>query len=152
MQAIVITALVAGCGGGGSMPTAPGTSGGGAGGGMGGGGGTGGDVGGGAGGGAASSAVTVTVGNVFFRSDRNGTANTAVDTIAAGGTVTWKWVNTGSVPHSVESVPAPSFASSGVEAGSGSTYQQTFATPGKYRYNCAVHGDLMTGVVVVLAP
>jgi plastocyanin len=65
--------------------------------------------------------------------------------------VTWKWVNTGSVPHSVESVPAPSFASSTVQAGSGTTYQQTFTTPGKYRYNCAVHGDLMTGVVVVLA-
>lgn len=163
MQAIVVTALIAGCGGG-SMATAPGTNspygggtggstGGGTGGAMGGnGGGTGGGaVGGGTGGGTTSNAVTVTVGNDFFRSDRNGTANTAIDTIPAGGTVTWKWVNTASVPHSVESVPAPSFASSAVQTGSGSTYQQTFTTPGTYRYNCAVHGDLMTGVVVVLA-
>jgi plastocyanin len=150
MQAIVVTALIAGCGGG-SMATAPGTNspyGGGTGGSTGGG--TGGAMGG-TGGGTTSNAVTVTVGNDFFRSDRNGTANTAVDTIPAGGTVTWKWINTASVPHSVESVPAPSFASSAVQTGSGSTYQQTFTTPGTYRYNCAVHGDLMTGVVVVLA-
>jgi plastocyanin len=66
--------------------------------------------------------------------------------------VTWKWNNTGSVPHSVESIATPSFASSAIQAGSGSTYQQTFTTPGTYRYNCAVHGNLMTGVVVVLAP
>jgi plastocyanin len=28
----------------------------------------------------------------------------------------------------------------------------TFTTPGTYRYNCAVHGNQMTGVVVVKAP
>jgi plastocyanin len=161
IRAIVVTALVAGCGGG-SMATAPGggaygggtgAMGGGSGGGTtgGAGGGTGGDVGGGNGGGSASGAVTITVGNDFFRSDQNGSANGAVDTIPAGGTVTWKWVNTASVPHSVQSVSAPSFASSAVQTGSGSTYQQTFTTPGTYRYNCAVHGDLMTGVVVVTA-
>jgi hypothetical protein len=86
-RTIVVTALVAGCGGG-SMATAPGGAmSGGTGGGTGGGtsGGTGGDVGGGNGGGSASSAVTVTVGNDFFRSDRNSTANAAIDTIAAGG-------------------------------------------------------------------
>ena len=116
------------------------------------GGGTGGDVGGGTGGGSASSSVTVTVGNDFFRSDRNGSANSAVDTIPAGGTVTWRWVNTGSVPHSVQSLPAPSFTSGAVQTGSGSTYQQTFTTPGTYRYDCVVHGSLMTGVVVVTAP
>jgi len=160
LQAIMITALIAGCGGG-SMATGPGTNpvaggdgGDGTGGGPGGGsgGGTGGDVGGGSGGGSISSSVTVTVGNDFFRSDRNNTVNTAVDTIPAGGTVTWKWINTGSVPHSVESVPTPTFTSSAIETGSGSMYQQTFATPGKYRYICAVHGELMSGVVVVLAP
>jgi len=30
-----------------------------------------------------------------------------------------------------------------------STYEVTFALPGTYRYNCAIHGNLMTGVVVV---
>ena len=162
IQAMVITALIAGCGGG-SMATDPGTNpttggtgggtGGGTAGGTGGGtgSGSGGDVGGGSGGGPVATAVAVTVGNDFFRSDRNGSVNTAVDTIAAGGTVTWRWGNTGSVPHSVESISTPSFASSAIQSGSGSTYQQTFTTPGTYRYNCAVHGSLMTGVVVVVA-
>jgi plastocyanin len=109
-------------------------------------------VGGGSGGGPVSTAVTITVGNDFFRSDRNGSVNTAVDTITAGGTVTWRWGNTGSVPHSVESILTPSFASSAIQSGSGSSYEQTFTTPGTYRYNCAVHGSLMTGIVVVVAP
>lgn len=158
VQAIVITTLAAGCGGG-SMATAPSTNppaGGGAGTGgygtpAGGGQGSGtGGMNGGTGGGAVSNAVAITVGNDFFRSNRNGSANTAVDTVRAGGTVTWTWSNTASTPHSVQSVDSPSFTSSGIETGSGSTYQQTFATPGTYRYNCAVHGNLMTGVVVVI--
>jgi plastocyanin len=156
MRAILITALMAGCGGG-SMATAPGTggtggdTGGGTGGAMGGGGsgGTGGDVGGGNGGGSVSNSATVTVGNDFFRSDQDGSVNGAVSTIHAGGTVTWRWTNTGSVPHSVQSLGAPGFTSSTIQSGTGSTYQQTFTTPGTYRYNCAVHGDLMTGVVIV---
>jgi len=182
MQAMVVTTLIAGCGGG-SMATAPGGGGaygGGTGSGTGGGaqgggtqdggtqgggtqgggtqgggtqgGTTGGGMSGGTGGGVVSSAVTITVGNDFFRSDRNGSANSAVDTIPAGGTVTWRWGTTGSVPHSVQSVSAPSFTSSAIQTGSGSTYQHTFTAPGTYRYNCAVHGDLMTGIVVVTAP
>jgi plastocyanin len=160
LQAIVVTALAAGCGGG-SMTTAPTTNppaGGGTGsGGYGDGGGAGGQGGGtggmsgGTGGIPISNAVTITVGTDFFRSDRNGSVNAAVDTIPAGGTVTWTWTNTASVPHSIQSVATPSFTSSAIETGSGSTYQQTFTTPGTYRYNCAVHGDLMTGVVVVAA-
>ena len=136
---VLLAALVAGCGGGSSMPTAPST-------GNGGGGGAGGVS-----GGPPSASVNVTVGNILFRSDRNGTVNPAVDTVLAGGTVTWTWVNTGAVPHTVQSVGTPSFTSSGLESTSGSTYQQTFSTPGKYQYNCAVHGNMMTGVVVVIA-
>jgi plastocyanin len=157
VQAIVITTLAAGCGGG-SMATAPTTnppagngSGSGAGGGYGGstGGMTGGS-GGGSGSVPVSNTLAITVGNDFFRSNRNGSANTAVDTVRAGGTVTWTWSNTASTPHSVQSIDSPSFTSSGIQTGSGSTYQQTFSTPGTYRYNCAVHGNLMTGVVVVI--
>ena len=106
-------------------------------------------MGGGTGGGPAPSAVTITVGNIFFRSDRNGSVNSAVDTIAAGGKITWKWVSTGSVPHTVQSLGAPSFTSSALETGDGSSYELTFTAPGTYRYNCAVHGNQMTGVVVV---
>jgi plastocyanin len=142
---VLVTVLLTGCGG--STATAPGNSppdGGPAGGGSGGGGG-------GAAGGPTPSSVTVTLGNNFFRSDRNRSANPAVDSVVAGGKVTWKWVNTGSVPHNVQSVGTPSFRSSDIESVNGSTYELTFTTPGSYRYNCAIHGDMMTGVVVVTA-
>jgi plastocyanin len=89
------------------------------------------------------------VGNIFFKSGHNGSANPAVDTVAAGGTVTWTWTNSGSVPHSVESVGSPSFTSSDIKTGDGSTYQATFATPGSYQYECAVHGAMMRGTIVV---
>ncbi|HXL07798.1 MAG TPA: plastocyanin/azurin family copper-binding protein [Gemmatimonadales bacterium] len=110
----------------------------------GGGGGVGGGGGGGGGGGPVGS---VTAGpGIQFVSGHNGSSNTAVDTIAAGGTVTWSW--TGSLPHSVQSVGSPSFASSGTMTGSG-TYTVTFPTAGTYQYDCAVHGQLMTGTIVV---
>jgi len=135
MLSALAASLLASCGG--STPTAP--SGGGA-----------GDMGG--GGTPPAGSVVVTVGNIFFRSDRNRSVNQAVDTVVAGGTVTWKWVGTGSVPHNVQSLDAPSFTSGPLETGDGKTYEQAFTTPGTYRYNCAVHGDEMTGVVVVKAP
>jgi plastocyanin len=93
----------------------------------------------------------VTVGNNLFRSDRNGSVNDAVDTVVVGSAVSWRWVNTGAVPHSVESVGTPSFTSGPVETGNGSHYEVTFTAPGSYRYDCAVHGEMMTGVVVVVA-
>jgi len=145
VQGLVMTALLGSCGG--SMATGPGNRPPGDG---GNGGGTGGDVGGG-GGGPAADAVTVSVGNNFFQSDRNATVNPAVDTVVAGGTVTWIWVNTGTVPHNVASVGAPSFASGPLATGNGSRYDVTFATPGKYQYNCDIHGNMMTGTIVVLA-
>jgi len=104
---------------------------------------------GGGGGGATPTTAAVTVGNIFFKSVRNGSANAAVDTVAAGGTVTWTWVTTGSVPHSVQSLGSPSFTSSAIQTGSGTTYQVTFTAPGTYQYDCAVHGTMMTGRIVV---
>jgi hypothetical protein len=96
----------------------------------------------------APDAVSITVGNIFFRSDRNGTSNTAVDTVAVNGTATWTWVNTGSTPHSVQSTGTP-FTSSALMTGNGQTYQVTFTQAGTYTYNCAEHGNLMTGRIVV---
>jgi plastocyanin len=104
---------------------------------------------GGGGGGATPTTAAVTVGNIFFKSVRNGSSNAAVDTVAAGGTVTWTWATTGSVPHSVESEGSPSFTSSAILTGSGKTYQVTFTAPGTYQYDCAVHGTMMTGRIVV---
>ena len=104
------------------------------------------DGGGGGGGGAAG---TVTIGNIFFKSGHNGTQNPAVDTVAAGTTVTWTWTSTGGTAHSVHSEVAPTFTSSNILTGNGQTYTFTFTTPGTYQYDCAVHGTAMTGTIVV---
>jgi plastocyanin len=95
------------------------------------------------------SSIDVTVGNIFFESDRNGTSNQAVDTVAVNGTVTWTWVATGATSHSVLSTGTTSFASSNVLTGDGSNYQVQFPTAGTYTYNCSVHGNQMTGRIVV---
>jgi plastocyanin len=94
-------------------------------------------------------AGTVTVGNIFFKSGHNSTQNPAIDTVAAGTTVTWTWTDTGDTPHSVRSEEAPSFTSSGNLTGNGQTYTFTFTTPGTYQYDCAVHGEAMTGTIMV---
>jgi len=113
----------------------------------GGGGGGGGGYGGGGGGGGGGLAGSVTAGpGIQFVSGHNGSSNAAVDTIAIGSTVTWTW--TGSLPHSVQSVGSPSFAGSSTMTGSG-TYAVRFDAPGTYQYDCAVHGQLMTGTIVV---
>jgi len=105
--------------------------------------------GGGGGGGGGGPVGQVTVGNIFFRSAHNGSANPAVDTIAAGGSVTWAWNAAGS--HSIQStglVPEI-FRNSVVMAGANDTYTVTFRNPGTYSYQCAVHGSAMTGRIVV---
>jgi plastocyanin len=150
MGGILAAGLLAGCGG---STTGPGTGGGvygggGTGGGAGGGG-TGGGGTGGGNGGAIPATATVTVGNNFFRSARNGKTNPADDTVAVGGTVTWTWTNSGKVPHSIQSLGSPTFASSGIQTGDGSTYQVKFTTAGIYQYDCAVHGTMMSGRIVV---
>ena len=93
----------------------------------------------------APTADTVHVGDDFFKSVRNSTQNPAVDTVAAGGTVTWIWV--GAINHSVQSTGSPSFTSSVIQTTGKYTF--TFTTPGTYTYDCAVHGLAMTGEVVV---
>jgi plastocyanin len=99
----------------------------------------------------APATAAVTLGDIFFRSDRNGSSNTAVDTVAVNGTVTWTWATTEALPHSVQSLGTPSFTSSAIMTGSGSTYHFTFTAPGTYQYDCAVHGQMMTGSIVVMA-
>jgi plastocyanin len=89
----------------------------------------------------------VTVGpGIAFTSARNGSSNPAVDTLAAGGTMTWTWA-AASIGHSVQSTGAPSFTSS-VTQTSG-TYSFKFTTAGTYQYDCAVHGSSMSGTIVV---
>jgi hypothetical protein len=99
----------------------------------------------------APASAAVTLGDIFFKSVLNGSSNPAVDTVAVGGTVTWTWATTEALPHSVQSTGSPSFTSSGIQTGPGNTYQFTFTTAGTYQYDCAVHGQMMTGTIVVLA-
>lgn len=94
---------------------------------------------------AAATTAAVSVGDNFFKSGHNASQNPAVDTVAAGGTVTWTW--TGSNSHSVQSTGTPSFTSSTTKTTG--TYQFTFNTAGTFTYDCAVHGALMTGTIVV---
>jgi plastocyanin len=90
----------------------------------------------------------VSVGNDFFRS-ANGSQNPAVDTIDAGGTVTWTWSAAGS--HSIQStgVSPAVFRNSLVMSAAGSTYAVQFIHPGTYDYDCSIHGLAMTGRIVV---
>ena len=136
MRGAVAASLLAGCS---SNPTAPNN----------GGGGTSLPPSGGTNGGTSQAPATaaVTLGDIFFKSAHNGTSNPAIDTVAINGTVTWTW--TGSMSHSVQSMGSPSFISSAIQ-GSGKTYQFQFTTPGTYQYDCAVHGTLMTGMIVVV--
>src|SRR6266404_6428413 len=99
----------------------------------------------------APASAAVTLGDIFFKSVLNGSSNPAVDTVAVNGTVTWTWATTEALPHSVQSTGSPSFTSSAIQQGAGKTYQFTFTAPGTYQYDCAVHGQMMTGTIVVMA-
>jgi plastocyanin len=92
--------------------------------------------------------IAVTVGNNFFTSNRNGTSNPAVDTLALNGNATWTW-GPAAGSHSVQSTGLPSFVSSLVKTGAGQTYSLPFTQAGTYTYNCSIHGNLMTGRIVV---
>jgi plastocyanin len=104
------------------------------------------------GGGGGGPAGSVTVGNngqIVFISAHNGTTNPAVDTVATGGTVTWTWTNAQGISHSVQSRGSTAFASSAIMSANGRTYAVTFPAPGVYQYDCAVHGAVMSGTIVV---
>jgi plastocyanin len=91
----------------------------------------------------------VTVGaGITFKSERNSTVNPAVDTIATGQGVLWRWEGGN---HSVESTSASpnDFASSPVSNTVGNLYTVVFPSAGTFQYDCGVHLAGMTGRVVV---
>jgi plastocyanin len=91
----------------------------------------------------------VAVGNIFYRSTHNGTANPAVDTIAAGGSIKWIWVAAGA--HQILSTGTPGIFRNGVVMSrANDSYTVTFPNPGTYSYVCGVHGTAMSGRIVVL--
>jgi plastocyanin/uncharacterized protein YjdB len=95
----------------------------------------------------APSTIDVTVGDDFFKSQRNLTTSPSIDTVAAGGTVTWHW--TGAIAHTVQSLGSPSFASSTNLTQTTGTYVVTFNNVGTYSYDCQIHGLSMSGTIVV---
>src|SRR5215208_1291768 len=63
--------------------------------------------------------------------------------VASGSTVTW--TNTGAAPHTVT---ADNGAYDSGQLKPGTSFSQTFTTPGTYTYHCEIHPQ-MTGTVVV---
>jgi plastocyanin len=95
----------------------------------------------------------------YFRSVRNGSGEGngslfggyAVDTVAAGGTVTWEWVGSG---HNVTAAFVPANTSETHSAPF--TYSLTFNRRGTFTYRCTNHSQLigdfivgMWGVIVI---
>ena len=86
----------------------------------------------------------ISIGDFFFRSNRNLSQGPAVDTVAVGGTVTWSWI--GVAPHNVTANGTPTFAGSGTQTGG--TFQSVFGVAGAYAYLCSIHPS-MQGTIVV---
>ena len=91
-------------------------------------------------------AIAITVGN-----GGSLTFSPKVDTVAAGGTVTWNW---GGVGHSVISDGPQSFTSHSTLESTPFTYGPiTLNTVGTYNYHCSAHGNAngagMAGTIVV---
>ncbi len=96
--------------------------------------------------------VTVEIGSdtavnqVLFRSRRNHTVNPAIDTIAVGSTIKWIWL--GNLSHGVLINAPPVIYSNGPSAAPDTAFL-TINAAGTYNYLCSVHGNLMTGRIVV---
>jgi plastocyanin len=70
-----------------------------------------------------------------------------VITIAPGTTVTWINDDSRNVPHTVTSKGSALFDSG--EMPSGAQFEFTFQQPGTFPYVCTIHGDFMSGTVIV---
>jgi plastocyanin len=68
----------------------------------------------------------------------------ALDTVAAGSTVTW--TNNDAVTHTVTSAPGSADTYSSGNLGGAATFQHTFATAGTYVYYCTIHGTPTAGM------
>jgi plastocyanin len=89
--------------------------------------------------------ISVSVRDDNFLSVRNGTVNPAVDTVLAGGTVTWTWEPASDDLHSVTSTGSPSFTGH-AEAVQPPPFIVRFNAPGTYSYYCTQHGSPTSGM------
>ena len=95
----------------------------------------------------APNTVVVTVTNFQF----------TPDTVRIASGIPVRWINEGSLPHSVVSDSSGQFNSGTLSTGgvdqygmpfAGSTYDRTFASAGTFPYHCSFHPQ-MKGVVIV---
>ena len=98
-------------------------------------------------------ATATQVGNaqsVMIITNRSGSfaCSPASLTIKSGTTVTWK--NTTAVPHMVTSDDGKSFDSGTAKpiAAQSGTFSFTFATPGTFAYQCAIHPFMKATIIV----
>jgi plastocyanin len=89
--------------------------------------------------------ISVSVRDDNFLSVRNGTVNPAVDTVLAGGTVTWAWEPASNDPHTVTPTGSPTFTGHEV-AVRPPPFTVTFNAPGTYSYYCTQHGSPTSGM------
>jgi plastocyanin len=68
----------------------------------------------------------------------------ALDTVAAGSTVTW--TNNDAVTHTVTSAPGSADTYSSGNVGGSGTFQHMFAAAGTYVYYCTIHGTPTAGM------
>jgi LPXTG-motif cell wall-anchored protein len=94
---------------------------------------------------AGAATKTVSIGDNFY--------SPASVTISVGDTVTW--TNNGAAPHTVTADNGSFDSSPGCPANvdacmqPGDTYSHTFSAAGTFGYSCKVHGQSMSGTVVV---
>jgi plastocyanin len=91
--------------------------------------------------------IGVTVLDASFQSVRNGTIP-AVDTVLAGGSVTWTWAPATTDGHNITSAGSPSFPGRGTVAPPPvpSPYTHVFSSAGTYNYYCSIHGSPTSGM------
>lgn len=71
--------------------------------------------------------------------------------ITSGSTVRWTWVNGFHSTTSGTCCTADGLWNSGTTGTVGNTFDRTFSTPGTFPYFCVIHGQMMTGQIIVTA-
>ncbi len=98
-----------------------------------------------------SNTPTIGSGTVTMVNLQNNTFSPSSVTITAGSIVRWNWVNGFHSTTSGNCCTPNGIWNSGTSGTVGRTFDHTFSTPGTFPYYCVVHGQMMTGQVIVTA-